>query len=186
MEDRNCWNPRQFLLAHAQTYSESLPLSSSARATDWKSSETYGQKLNCLASQQKLGGQLSPREKCWHRLLFLCWASTHRAHIWDSINLAHTVCPTVVIPWDPALPNFQAHPRCLQWHFHMNGLTWPMHASDFPKFSQTRSIWFQWAPYLLLSCPSLAIAAAGLGSQHSPLPGTSKPSTSSNHLQIAL
>ena len=37
-----------------------------------KASETYGEELNCQASGKELEGQLSPRQKCWQRPLFLC------------------------------------------------------------------------------------------------------------------
>ena len=60
---------------------------------------------------------------------------------------------------------------------------WPVlaHASDFPKISQTSSIWPQCAPYLLLSGPSPSTSS----NWHSSHWGPSKPSTSNSHLQIA-
>lgn len=32
------------------------------------------EKMNCLASGQSLEGQIFPKQKCWQKLLFLCWS----------------------------------------------------------------------------------------------------------------
>lgn len=45
-------------------------------------------------------------------------------HIWVSINLDNTICPTLVISWDPAQTNLQAHPSEFQWCFQINCLSW--------------------------------------------------------------
>ena len=55
------------LTACAQTYSNSLALSSSTGTVAWK---TPGG----LASRWELQGQLSPRQKWWQRPLFIFWA----------------------------------------------------------------------------------------------------------------
>nr|KAF6387548.1 hypothetical protein mMyoMyo1_008038 [Myotis myotis] len=56
-------------------------------------------------------------------------------------------------------------------------------ASDFPKISQTCSTWPQHAPYLSISGPRLSSLPRFTDW---PLLGTSKPNTSSSHLQIAV
>ena len=102
---RNFWNPKQFLFkepTHRLIYSDSLCLSSSTRIAAWKAPLAYGEKLGCLASR-------------WAEAIvpFLNPTPTELAscyHIWDSINLANTVCPTLEIRRDSAPPNFQAHP----------------------------------------------------------------------------
>ena len=60
------------------------------------------------------------------------------------------------------------------------------YTSDFPKFSQTSSIWPQQAPYPLLSGPRPGTSSSRAWYTVWPLLGTSKPSTSSSHLPIAL
>ena len=60
------------------------------------------------------------------------------------------------------------------------------HASDFPKISQTSSIWPQCILYLLLGGPTPGNSSSQPWFTAWPCLGTSKPSTSSNHLQTAL
>ena len=69
-----------------------------------------------------------------------------RCRIWDSINLANIVCPMLMIP-----TQFSGPPQLFPVAFPYELLALA-YASDFPKFSQTNSIWLQWAPYFSLSC----------------------------------
>ena len=79
-------------------------------------------------------------------------------------------------------------PKPLQWLFYTNEK--PLaHAATFPKISQRFTNNKQAASL----CPTHLISGAKLGTSGSqlhfapqPLPGTSKPSTSSNHLKITL
>ena len=131
---RNFWSPKQFPSNNsAQTYSDSFPLSSCAQTAAWKAPDAYGEQLICPASGRELGGSFLPDRSADRGHFSFSESSLHRATepadgrpIWDSNNLAHTVCPTLVIPWGPAPPKFWAHPSCFQWVFHPNGLSWPM------------------------------------------------------------
>lgn len=123
----------------------SLAQSSSTEASTQKVPATYGEEMNwcfrVMLEEQGLG-QLSLGQKCLQAPLFLCWAllqprlqmqmSTKSVL---SINVASTVCPTLVILWDPTLANSHAQPQPLSVAFpHKSpALT---HAKDFPKISQ--------------------------------------------------
>ena len=71
-EDKNCWNPRQFLLKEPHmnllrlTPSELRHRGSSLKGTrgKWGGNELFDIRV-------RAGRQLSPRNKCWQRLLFL-------------------------------------------------------------------------------------------------------------------
>ena len=109
--------------ANTQTYSESLPLSSSAGTAAWKAPGTDGEELSW-------GTAFSQTKALAEAIVHLKSPSptepAGRQHIWISINLAITVCPTLVIPETLTPPNLWAHLSCFQWLFHMNGLSWPM------------------------------------------------------------
>ena len=85
-------------------------------------------------------------------------------HIWVSINLSNTVHPTLVISLNPAPPNLWVHPKMFPMVFPYKQ---PLldHASDFPKISQTSSIWPLHTPYPLLSGSRPRLVAASLSSQ---------------------
>lgn len=76
---------------------------------------------------------------------FIQPAGTGRYKVWLSICLGNILCPVLVIPCDPALPNLWAHSSCFQHLFH-----WL--SSNFSKVHKpsTSSIWPWNAPYLLL------------------------------------
>ena len=113
-----------------------------------------------------------------------------RHQVWVSVNLVNTICCALVIPCDPTLLNLQAHPTHFQQPFHANGLSWlglwtllkclkdsqtpykwhlasacPIHLAKWPQ------TWHYWKMALVHRLAS---------------PSASKPSTSSNHLQITL
>lgn len=79
----------------------------------------YWEELNCLTLEQRLEGSFLPDRSVGKSH---CWAGTGGHHIWVSINLANTVFPAPVIPWDPTSPNFRTHSSCFQWFFHTNSL----------------------------------------------------------------
>ena len=60
------------------------------------------------------------------------------------------------------------------------------HASDFPKFSKTSSIWLSVSPIPLISCTRPGTSSSQTSFITWPLLDTPKPSTNSNHLQITL
>ena len=97
---------------------------------------------------------------------------------------SHTICPTLVIP--EAHPNqISGPPKLFLVAFPYEWLVLAL-ASDFPKFSQTGSIWIQQAPYLSLSCPRPCTSSSWSWFTAWPLLGTSKPSTNSSYRQISL
>ena len=87
-----------------------------------------------------------------------------RYHIWDSINLAHTVYPGDSLRPNPAPPNFQGHPSCFQWLFPMNDLSWSMLQIFLTSLKQATSGLSERCTSHLVA-PGLSLAAAGLGSQ---------------------
>ena len=76
-----------------------------------------------------------------------------RYHTWVSINWL-TVCHTLVVPWGPCPTQLSGISKLFPVAFLCKWLVLA-HASGFPKFSETSSIWLQWRPYLYLSwsCP---------------------------------
>ena len=111
---RNCWSPNQFLLKNLNRLncSDSLPLSSSTRVAAWKAPVVYREKLKCLTSRraEAIVPLLSPPHT-----EPISWC-----HIWDSINLANSIWPTLEIPRISAPPYLPAHSSCFSiW---MDGL----------------------------------------------------------------
>ena len=131
-------------------------------------------------------GRLSHRHKCWQWPLFLCWALPQHSQQADTISESPSTWLTLFAPhWWP-------HPTQLSGPTKLFPVAFPYkwlvltNASDFPKFSQTSSMWPQWALYLLLWCPRPSTRSSGPSFTAWPCLGTYKLSTSSNHLQIAL
>ena len=112
---RNFWSPKQFLLKN--THTDLLRLTPSELQHHGSSlTGTSGIQGGTEVSGLKVraGGQLSLRQKGRQRPLSLCWTLPHTVpaggcYIWDSINLANTVCPILEIPWGSIPPNLQAH-----------------------------------------------------------------------------
>ena len=74
-EKEGSWIPRHSSSRTlTETYSDSLALSHSTGAAAQRMPGTYGESLNCLSSGQEMEGQLSSRQKCSQRPLFLWWA----------------------------------------------------------------------------------------------------------------
>ena len=92
--------------------------------------------------------------------------------------------PDLVIPSGPTTPKFWTHPSCFQWLFHTNGLSWPMFRSFLSSLNTSNWLW--WAPYLSLISPRPGTSSNRPWFTAWPHMGTSKPNTSSSHLQIAL
>ena len=102
-----CWSLKQFLLGNPHADSPTQTLFFWALALGWQLEGHqwyYRERLMCLASG-------------WTEPIVLCWALPPTdlvgwCHIWDSINLADTVSPTLEIHQISTLPNLPAHPSC--------------------------------------------------------------------------
>ena len=139
--------------------------------------------------RERAGGVAFSQTEVLAEAKVLCWTlPTKRAsrwcYIWVSISLAHTICPTLVIHWHSAPHNLQAHPNRSQWLFHTNGTLGSYLV--FPKISLTSTIWLQPSPYLSLSSPRPGTSGSRPSFAAWPFLSTSKPSTSSSHLQITV
>ena len=110
---RNFWIPKQFHLKNPHTDllrhtpSELQKWGSSLKGTSVIHGET-----ECLPSRWELWDSFLPERKVGRCHCLFSEPSHHRAtklaggyHIWDSINLANTVCPILEIPWDSVPPN---------------------------------------------------------------------------------
>lgn len=79
------------------------------------------------------------------------------------INLVNTLQPTLVIPWDSAQPNLQAHPSHFWWLLYTNGLSWLMVQTVLRSLKRAAS-----GPdvlHLLLRSPRSRISGSRLSSQ---------------------
>ena len=149
-------------------------------AAGWNAPETYKQEVNCLASGWELEGQLSPRQKCWQRPLFLYWdfqptEPEGGCHVCVSI----TWITLLALPWwfpkVPPHPNFGPNQNVSIWM--------ACHGSCFrlSKSSQKKpSIWSQG----VLSGPRPGSSSSWPWFTAWPCLVTSKPCTSTSHLQI--
>ena len=190
MEDRNFWDPRKFLLKDLHTDLCGLTPSEPQCGDSRLKTIRHIQRRTELSSMTvRGGGQLSPRQKCWQRPLFLFGALTPQrwpagfiseTHIYMThclthpgdfmrLCLTHLVGPTKLFP--VAFPN--------KWLI-------LAHASDIPKFSQTGGIWLQRALCHLLSCPRSDTSSSQPWFTAWPCLGISKPITRSSHLEITL
>ena len=132
---RNFWSPKKFLLQNPHT-DWSMQTHSSTRAAAWKAQVVYRERLKWLASRWAEADVplLSPPRT----------GPPSWCHIWDSINLVHTVWPTLEIPRGSAPLNLRTQQAAF-----------PEEWLDLsPKSYQTSNSWFQWA-----------LAAARLDSQ---------------------
>ena len=121
-------SPRQFLLkGPCIDLLRLTPSELRHRSKIWKGTRAYREESKCLASRQLLGGSFLPDRSAGRVHCSFSKPSPNRAgrqapylrhhqpgshclpHPADSLRL----CPT----------NFQAHPSCFQWLFHMNGLS---------------------------------------------------------------
>ena len=141
------------------TCMDSIPLSSSVGAADWKAWDIWGRtELSSIRARQS-GGQLFPGQKYWQRPLFLFWAlyaNSHRAgrrapylrlHQPGSHCLPHAGGSLTPYPTQLSGPP-QLIPVASSYKWLVLA-----HASEFSKFSETGNIWLQQALYFPLSCP---------------------------------
>ena len=113
VDGRNSWGSRQLLLSGRTctwTYLHSLPLSSSERAAAWKAPETWeGIELSSIRVRAE-GAAFSQTEMMAEAIVLLQsplpTEPAGKHHIWDSINLAHTVAPSWWFPAVPPHPTF--------------------------------------------------------------------------------
>ena len=173
-------------MTHAQNYSDSLwdPVPGNRL----KSMRHMGRNW-IVQHQDENGGQLSPRQKCWQQPLFLCSALPPQSQQAGARSDTPSNWLTLFAPSGdslrPCFTQLSGPPMLFPVAFLHEWLVLA-NASDFPKFSQTSRIWLCWTLYLSLSCPRPGTRSSWRWVTTRPLLGTSKPSTSSIHLQIAL
>ena len=171
--------------ACTQTYSDSLPLSSSTEAASWKTSEIYGR--NWVGQHEDKiflpeRGHCSFSEPSPNRATQL----VGRHHIWDSTNLVLTLCPTLVITWGSVPPNFQANPSCFQWLFYKNISSCPMLQIFLNYLKQAASGFRELHTSQWVSPGRPSSRSSQTWFTAWPHRGTPKPSTSNSHQQITL
>ena len=145
--------------------------------------------LNCLVSVPEPEKQLSPTQSAGRGHCSFS-ESSPQPRQWNAPHLSlhrpgHHCAPHTVDSLRPHPTQLLGPPKRLPAAF-PHKQPFLAHASDFPKISQTRNIWPQHALYLLLSGPRPGTNGSRPWFAAWPLLGSSKPSTSSSRLQVAL
>ena len=147
------------------------------------------EELNCLASGKSWRGSFLPDRSAGKGHLCFDEPSPHRAsRLVPYLRLPQPDSQGLPHPSDslrPGLTQLSGPPKLFPGAFPYK---WPVlaHVSDFPKISQTSSIWPQQALYFSLSGPRPNTSGSQPWFKAWPHMSTSKPSTSSSHLHIAL
>ena len=128
MEDRDCSNPRQFLLKGSHTdLFELTPSELQSQGSRFKG--MWGRtKLSTI--RVRAGRKLSPRQNCWQRPLFLFCAFPAQSQQADAISETPSTWLTCLTHPDDSLKccptQLSSPPKLFPVAFHVNGLLWPM------------------------------------------------------------
>ena len=165
----------------AQTYLDLLLLSSNVGKADWKASEIYGEKLNYLAWRQEMGSSFLPGRSAGRGHCSFSEHSPDRTTETPSTSLTLLASHSLKLCPDQHLSS----PKMFPVDFPYEWLVLA-HASDIPKLSQTSSIRLQQDPHLSLNWSRSSTNSSRLQFTAWHYLGTTTPSTSNIHLQIAL
>ena len=129
---KGCWKPRCPLkrLMHRLTHWQALTLGYGEGMAGWEVRETHREKLSCVASGERVGGQpslswLSPPPTQLTMKCHLSWVeSSPHSQIWTFISMVNSTCSSVMTLWYPTPPNshttqhqrlFQQQEAALAW-----------------------------------------------------------------------